>query len=262
MNVKLQTKLLQICKKHRIAPYEYLNYNHEAPRYNIYPYSPYIPANWNHILVLGISQNISIRNKGNKEYRESLLDALDEDLIFRLGNEYVTKQKPGKFIGVEPWDDGLLKLAMLSCFPEFGANQFGVANALPWELSKEDKSLNSFLEDKSIAFWNETLPVLKPKYIIMVGEAVNDVITCTDYCRTVESAKTNDCNLYKLLPYRYFTYLINLFDSNDIINRFPEVKHAIKAHPSLVNIIKKYKGFYILYAAHAVSKIKPNLKVN
>ncbi|MEI6900016.1 MAG: hypothetical protein WCL00_09060, partial [Bacteroidota bacterium] len=247
MNLKLQTTLMQVCKKHRIAPYEYSNYHGEPARYNIFPYAPYIPNNWNGILVLGTSQNISVSNKGNAEYRQSLLDALDDDLILRLGNQYVSQQKPDKFIGVAPWDEGFLKLAMLACFPEFKAGQFGVSNAYPWELSKDDRNKNIFLEFKSIAFWKDILPVLQPKHIICAGDAATMVIRLTYYWRT------EGCRWHNILGYKYFTYIQRLFDADDILDRYPEVKNAIKSNPSLIHRTKRDKAYYILYAAHAVS---------
>ncbi len=254
MRSKLQSALLKICKKHRITSNDLAKFKGDLARYDVYPYAPYIPNGWNGILVLGISQHINIKNKGNKVYRESLLDALDDDLIFRLGNQEITGQKSEKFIGVVPWDDGFLKIAMLSCFPEFKSNQYGVSNTIPWELSMDDRQRNIFLEYKAIAFWKEILPILKPKYIICLGDTAKNIFQFTNYF------ENTDCKLFNLIAVSSLTQVINLFDENDILSRYPEVINAINSNPSLIHRSKMSKRYYIVFAAHAVSKIKTELK--
>ncbi len=255
MDSEFDDILLRVCKSNRIAPYDYSKYKGELSRYDIYPYAPYIPRKWNRILVLGESQLINAKNRGDKDYREKLLDACDDDCIFRLGKKEITGQKPDEFIGVVPWDNGFLKLAMLSCFPEFKANQFGISNMVPWELTKDNTRINTFLEYKSISFWKNILPVLKPKYIICSGEIAKETILLMD------NWKSFDCKVFNLLPVNSLTRVSKLFNITDLLSRFPEVKKAIECNPKLFPHKEIALEQIIVYATHAVSTIKSNSSV-
>ena len=82
-----------MCKKHVMADSEIVVIRE--------PYIPYIPNNWNRVLVLAESQNLSSSNEGYVQHLNSLTA---NERMNRLGFE-------GDDIGVYPWDDGSLKLA-------------------------------------------------------------------------------------------------------------------------------------------------------
>lgn len=250
MDSELKKKLGQICKDHAINDTELKYYNGPFASYDRYPYAPYIPKNWNGILVLGTSQKIKVKNNGDKEYRESLLDLSDDYLIFRLGNQVVTGKKPDQFLGVEPWDNGFLKLAMLSCFPESKVNEFAVSNVIPWELSKENEIQNNFLASKSINFLKAVLPIIKPKYIISASQMAQDSMLLGYSCKKMNFRYIN------LLAPGALRYIINLFDENDLYFRYPEVRCAFELNPKLIKRNNPNWRHYVIYAAHAVSKIK------
>jgi len=246
----LHSKLRLICKKHTIAGLEKTEYGGEPTKYDLYPYAPYVPKNWNRILVLAESQQLRGKNEGNIDYVKSLLNASYEDLIFRLGNIRITGEKPEEQVGITPWDEGFIKLAMLSCFPEYKSNQYAVSNAVPWHLDKGNETQTEFLEQKSITFWKEILAVLKPKYIVCTGVYADDIISDTEYC--IE----RDCQQFHIRSASQLGRVINLFDENDLLERYPEVKNAISSNPQVVEISGMDKRYYVFYAAHAVSKIK------
>jgi hypothetical protein len=249
----LRAKLLQVCKNHKMSDSEIKKYDGTQVKYDKFPYAPYIPKNWNKTLVLAESQQLRGKNDGNSEYVKSLLKANDDDLIFRLGKESIIEEKPDVQLGVTPWDEGYIKLAMLSCFPKFKIDQFGVSNAVPWELHKDNKRQTAFLKDKSIEFWKELLPVLKPKYIVCTGEYADSIISDTCFCDDKKCLQLNIRSASQLGRVAY------LFDENDLLKRYPEVKKAYKSFRRIVKIDKQDKRNYVFYAAHAVSKIKTAL---
>ena len=253
MDTTLKDQLFKICKEHYITEKELKDYKGELVNYDHYPYAPYIPKNWNKILVLGGSQKIKAANNGKKEYRESLMDLSENEMIFRLGNPVVTYKKPDQFIGVEPWDNGYLKIAMISCFPESRLDEYGISNAIPWEMSKDNKNWNILLNNKSTKFWKVLFSILKPKYVITVGnDALYTILVC--YPR-------------KEMKFKFFNLMAPLapigsrgiFNESDLYFRYPEVRYAIETNPKIIKRSDPNWRRYVFFAAHAVSKIKSQL---
>lgn len=240
-DIELVDKVKQICEKHSILELKFKNMIPE-------PYAPYIPENWNEFLVLAEAQQLRGNTNGNKKYVNSLKNEEKDEQIFRLGNEKITNQKPEKMIGILPWDKGYIKIAMLSCFPEYSVEEYGLSNAVPWHLQKNKTEQATILIKKSIEFWNDILPLIKPKVIICTGKIAYNVICETNY----------NCNKYKIRSASQLGRVINLFNSEDLIRRYPEVKGAIENYEG--EISDQYKKYYIFYAAHAVSLIKESYK--
>src|SRR5687767_623342 len=69
------------------------------------PYVPYVPDNWNRVLLLAEAQNLS---DSSKDYVAYLRARTQDERICRLGGS--------NDIGVWPWDDGSLKLAIEAAF--------------------------------------------------------------------------------------------------------------------------------------------------
>ena len=85
------------------------------------PYIPYIPQPWNGVLVLAESQNLSSENT---EHVETLREMSPAERILRL------RASPD-YVGVYPWDDGSLKLAIEASL-QVKAAEVGVSNAVLW----------------------------------------------------------------------------------------------------------------------------------
>ena len=248
----LTTKLRQICKKFKITDSEINDYGKKPKIYDRFPYAPYIPKNWNRILVLAESQQLRGNNEGNSEYVKCLMNADVEDLIFRLGNEKITGVNSNVQLGISPWDEGLIKIAMLSCFPEYRSDQFGVSNAVPWHLDKNKEKQTDFLERKSIKFWKKILPELNPKIIICTGKYAESIISETKFC------EQNDCKQIEIRSASQLERIVSLFNEDDLLDRYPEVKIAIEQNPDLIGDYDK--RYYVFYAALAVSNINSILK--
>jgi hypothetical protein len=161
---------------------------------------------------------------------------------------------PDKLLGITPWDEGYIKLAMLCCFPEFAIDQFGVSNAVPWHLDKGNKPQAAFLERKSIAFWKDILPELKPKIIICTGDIANSIITDTGYC------SNNICYQMHIRSASQLHFVVKkTYQWNVWLNENPTIKELLEKNKDLIQSDDPYR-YFVWYAALAVSKFTPNLK--
>ena len=86
------------------------------------PYLPHVPENWNGVLVLAEAQQLA----GAHTYREWLNGLPSEQRMIRLS----LKSPDG--VGVGPWDNGIVKLALKAMLPEIDVEQTAVSNAVPW----------------------------------------------------------------------------------------------------------------------------------
>jgi hypothetical protein len=221
--------LLDICKKH-IPPKSENAVISEG-------YIPYIPDNWNKILVLAESQNLSRQNKKYVDWIQSLTPI---ERMNRL-NEY----KNG--IGIQPWDDGSLKLAIESALNEKAENT-GVSNAILWsQQSNTGANINpsNILLNLSALIWKEFLAILQPKLIITAGKKAEYVVKTS--CWSGQHIKL------RLPAKTALSRVSGMFKADDLLMRYPEVNRIVIKNPSWVN---EYKQNKIFYACHAVSIIK------
>ncbi len=199
------------------------------------PYIPYIPEQWNKILILAESQNLSA---SNNEYVESILSGSSEDRIRRLGLS-------SNNIGVYPWDDGSLKLAVEAAL-QVNSSNVAVSNAVLWSQrggNNENKNPDLNLQNKSSEIWSTLLAIIKPEKIICCGNIAQEVI-----------AKTNwDGTIIKLrLPARTaMSRVSGMFNEADLLKRYPEVEEVLSRNPSLIR--DGFRINKIFYACHAVS---------
>ena len=225
--------LLGICSKHTLG----LSYNVVIRE----PYIPYIPANWNKILVLAKAQNLSLTYS---TYVESLNSKTQKERFLRLGES-------GNNLGIMPWDDHTLKLAVEAAFGTPAENT-AVSNSVVWSQVDEggrNKNPEIELQNKSIEFWSELLPCVNPAYIVACGKIANYVMN------EVHKRITNAPCLYRLsspsgMSLSRMSYL---FATNDLLQRYPEVKQVVDNHPGW---IQKHRKNKIFFACHAVSIIK------
>lgn len=231
----MKDTLFEICVNH-IIPSE-----SEIPVVLPEPYVPFIPDEWNKILVLAESQNLSQTNSGG--YVNKLRRISTRERIFRLGGD--------SNIGVHPWDDGSLKLAIESSLDEKAENT-AVSNAVLW--SQIDSSGNNInpsdeLINRSIKLWAELLPIFCPIHIVTCGRIAQKVID--QLPRTIWSGKRTNLRL----PSRAaMSRVSNMFTEKDLLSRYFEVKAVVQEHPEWAEA--PYRQNEIFFACHAVSIVR------
>lgn len=139
------------------------------------PYIPFVPEDWNNILLLSEAQNLS---GSYDSYVESIQNATDEVKWLRLYPEArKTLYGVSQNIGVGPWDDGVLKLAASSVWghqPE----RFAVGNAVLWSAANGRKNVRPSQQARELssAIWAEFLAILRPRIVVAVGKIAREVI--------------------------------------------------------------------------------------
>ena len=234
--------LLEVCKQHIYQEIEHV----VVPE----PYLPYKPKKWNGILVLAESQ--VIRNK-EEEYAKWLQGLTPEQRMTRLGRKDPKPPYPDKRdkIGVGPWDDGTIKLALQAIFKgaELGLKleNVAVSNAVPWTRKSGGKNLNpdDRMEAKAADFWRDIFYMWKPdiKVLAVLGNIAERVMTEAGIW------EKHSKNWLKLrLPSRnVINRVYKMFDPADLEVRFPEVQKAKEA------LRMDFKPWQVFFACHAVS---------
>ncbi len=196
-------------------------------------YLPYVPPNWNGLLVLAEAQNLSERN-GDYVERLKALDSRG-----RMKRLYA-----GASTGVAPWDDGSLKLAVESAFGA-DCSQTAVSNAVPWSRRRDDGSNanpSSEMCDWAVAFWKDVLPLLRPERVITAGKVAREVIERADSTGSI-------CRTSLRLPSpQAMSRVSGMFRKDDLLLRYPEVRRIVDLHPEWKASLNK-----VFYACHAVS---------
>lgn len=200
------------------------------------PYIPWLPYRWNRVLVLAEAQNLSTKNQA---YVDFLMGLPREERFQRLG------RRGPPTIGIQPWDDGSLPLAMAAVYPDLATTEFAVSNAVVWSLrtvAGTNANPNDELTAAAIAYWLEVLPILKPQQIVCAGAMARKVI---------EAAwKRPPLALRSPSPLS-FSKIAGLFDTDDLLCRYKEVARALERYPEFG--AAPYRRNTILFACHAVS---------
>lgn len=224
----MKKQLIEICK----------NFNRSDQEDVVLPepYIPHIPKNWNKVLVLSESQNLSA-----KKYVDELLA---KDTNGRINRLYEWDNK----VGVYPWDDGSLKLAVESSFG-LKAEETAVSNAVPWSLVSKSgkKNLNptDALIESAAELWKEMLAVMQPERIITVGKIARTTMGLAEYKENrVPLRSASSANISRIS---------GMFNVDDLLKRYPEVKRVADRNQKWLN---KYRKNKIFYACHAVSVVK------
>lgn len=204
------------------------------------PYLPHVPRGWDGMLVLAEAQNLA---KDGGLYVRELLQQSPERRTWRLQDGHSETA-----IGVAPWDDSHLKLAVEAAF---GAEPSAVAvsNAVPWSQVSEsgtNRNPEPALAQLAVRFWEQLLPLLRPRHIVTAGKTAREVIARVSH-------EAWDGRWTKLAPpfSMYLSRLSGLFDQDDLIARFPEVRAVLERRPeylALPNLRNR-----VLFACHAVS---------
>jgi hypothetical protein len=200
------------------------------------PYIPYIPENWNRVLVLAESQNLSERNKN---YVKKLRAISTEERILRL---YQGENR----IGVQPWDDGTLKIAIEAI--GFNESETGVSNAVPWSLITEsgaNRNPDKMQIDQSVEIWKAFASELNPELVVAAGKIAQNVVE-----RALGETHKNMIFKVRLPSKQAISRVSGMFNEADLVERYPEVKKVIEAHPEW---LLDYRQNKIFFACHAVS---------
>ena len=200
------------------------------------PYIPYVPDEWNGVLVLAESQNLS---SSNSEYVEHLRSLTEEQRMMRLGID-----NDGE-VGVYPWDDGSLKLAVEVAFSK-KAERTAVSNAVLWSQrgdSGQNVTPDGKLKDLSAKLWTEMLGILNPELVICSGNVAESIITTTTW--------SGDRRKLRLPSPTAMSRISGMFEEDDLLRRYPEVKTVINTHPEWLD--KGYRKNKIFFACHAAS---------
>ena len=117
----LRIELLAVCREFAKAPPEGAVFRE--------PYVPYISDSWNGVLTLAEAQNLA-----GEEYRTRLEQLGPDGRFERL------QHGDGKGgLGIEPWDNGLLKVGLMAAHPELDVEEVAVSNAVPWSWVKDGR---------------------------------------------------------------------------------------------------------------------------
>ena len=203
------------------------------------PYIPYIPDDWNGVLVLAESQNLSSSNSG---YVERLKEFNENERIRRLN----PKINANGNVGVWPWDDGSLKLAVEAAFEEAAAST-AVSNAVLWS-QRDDSGANVNpdvdLQARSSKLWEAMLAVISPNYVVTCGKIAYSVIVGAGWNESkIKGIRSSSPNAMSRVS--------GMFKEDDLLSRYPEVKQVLDAHPKWLD--GGYRQNKIFFACHAVS---------
>lgn len=221
------------------------------------PYIPYMPDDWDRgTLVLAEAQYLHERTDEGKGFMAKMRDVLDVDgRINHLYMGEVLFENPN-WIGVGPWDEGALKLAVHAAFG-LEPSQCAVSNGILWsEVDSNGSSLNpewgSPCFKKSIGLWSKMLKVMQPSVIVTAGQkaawVIDDIFKDSrkderpEIFRLTHPSPRNINRLKK--PFRV---------SEDLLPRYPEVQDMLKHYEGLFQNLND-KEVAIYFACHAVSQ--------
>ena len=202
------------------------------------PYLPYIPEKWNGVLVLAEAQNLS---KKADQYINKLKNSTSEDRIKRL---YLHDDG----LGIQPWDDGTLKLALKAMVRDIDIREVAVSNSVPWSCVNEkrnNKNPTSEMTQKANEFWKALFDLWNPdiKLIVVLGNIADQVIKGTTRAEVFR---------LRLPSPNYIQRISGMFSDKDLLARHPEVGEAKeyleKEYPKIMP-----KPWQVFYACHAVS---------
>jgi len=229
-SLKRRNELLSVCRQHVLPAGLAV-----VPE----PYIPYVPTEWNGLLVLAEAQNLS--GTRNSSYRRSLIAMSPRERMERLGRI--------EDIGIQPWDDGSLKLAVEATFGE-AADRTSVSNAVLWsQVDEKDRNKKPSREliKRSVEVWADFLAVLNPAHVVTAGIVARDIIYSVMPKRDVP---------HTALPHSsplVMSRVSGKYDEADLRRRYPEVDAVIHRRPGWAD---KYRQNTVVFACHAVSLVR------
>lgn len=235
----IKSQLISICKK-----YNCKEDNVVIPE----AYIPYIPEKWNGVLVLAESQNLSGTNNNYVDKLKSFNTSL-----LKINRLYEFEE----YLKIEPWDDGTLKIAIEAALG-VKADEIAVSNAVLWSQvtdRKTNENPSGTINELSTKIWKEFIDIMQPLKIITVGKIAKIVIRNIAWEKE-EKEKWTDRTFSLRSPSKtYLSRISGMFDSDDLLDRFPKVKEVINQNTNWLEK-KGLKKNKIFYACHAVSLLK------
>jgi hypothetical protein len=230
----MKDELLDCCRAHVLN-------DGEAPTTVREPYIPFIPEDWNGRLVLAEAQNHGIAAVDYLHWLKGL--SSDE----RLNRLYLREH-----LGIQPWDDGTLKLAVASAFCD-DPIRWGVSNAVLWSMvdsAGRNQTPSDFTKRRSLEVWTDFLRIMKPQFVLASGKIATSIVTAARE------------KLGKAIPYvsvclpapTNLSRVSGMFAPEDLLNRFPEVGDVLSKHEDWLT--PTYRSNKIFFACHTVSKVK------
>jgi len=214
------------------------------------PYLPYVPPDWNGILVLAESQNLA---DDESEYVNWLHGLDPEKSFLRL---YLNSPLEG--LGVAPWDDGILRIGAVVAKPGKSPAEMAVSNAIPWSFAEGRVNARAFsapVRKMAAGFWSEVLHELRPEHIIAAGAVAKDVLR-----RAGWDAEQMTC---VRLPSPRLASWSGMFDPDDLLRRYAEVDEILQSPVGRQivadsDICMEYAVFYCSHVASLASKAQPS----
>lgn len=206
-------------------------------------YIPFIPDNWNGVLVCAEAQNLS---KKNDAWIDVLMQGSIDDRMRRLYDPEL-----GVATGVGPWDAGYLKLAI--SILGYDPLRTGVCNAVPWSLRSArgtNRNPDALIQRRSIDFWNNLGETLQShtKFLLLCGNIANTVLGASTWTRSIEKTVVRLPSPMLLNP------ASSLFEVEDLIQRYSGIKeHMVRIWGDSPKALTKQRA---VYAAHVMSSAK------
>jgi hypothetical protein len=229
--MNMSTRLMKVCRRHILGS--------NSLAAVLEPYIPFIPKRWNGTLILAEAQNLSDKSSS---YLMWLKAASPKTRMQRLGRN--------GSVGVGPWDNGSLKLAVESAL-QLHAVECAISNGTPWSLvsaNGNNQNPSKELIDRSVVFWTEMLPVLRPAHIITVGSKAREIVSAALKGSQLKPKRT----MWVLPSPRLLSPLAKMVHEADLLQRFPEVEQVIGRHPEWIQGSNRKNK--ILFACLAVSE--------
>lgn len=202
------------------------------------PYIPYIPDNWNGVLVLAEAQNLSIDDyKDFEELKKICRLYPDQD-----DSKNYDDSCPYSNLQIQPWQDGSIPLALKAAL-NLDPYQTAVCNACLWSLRENGKNVNpnDEMQRLSRALWQEMWKEL-------CGD-IKRVICCGSIAKSIFNFAEPDC--LRLSSPNALSRVSGMFTEEDLFERYPEVKEVFAHFKD-----SAYRRNKIFYACHAVSILK------
>ena len=205
------------------------------------PYIPYVPEGWNRTLVLAEAQNHAAGT-----YLSRLLALSKHNRVIRLSLD--------EKLGIQPWDDGCLKIAVratLGLMPETTA----VSNAVLWSLvNAKGTNANPSKEliNQSTLLWSKMLDILKPERVVTAGRVAEKIVKCAAKKCKVQFKH----EVWPLPSPRVLRPLLGYMNEKILLRHYPEISRIKNDVSRWVTEPKREKAiFYATLAINATNSV-------
>lgn len=214
------------------------------------PYIPYIPENWNGILVVAEAQNLNIGDYAN---------CSDEQKICRLYPDHDSSRSyaiegPFPKMDVNPWADGSMPLALKAAL-NINPYEIAICNACLWSRREGNANANpnEEMQTQSGKLWEEMWPLL--------DSDTEKVICCGSIAASIFDFAGEKLKELRHPSPNAMSRISGMFKIDDLLNRYPEVETAYQELRT-DDILETCKQNKVFFACHAVSLLKNNTERN